>query len=70
MILKDQIKWPKTMSPEFKNFLQGLLSKDPNKRLTWPDLGVHDFIKSGVKSNYLLFFFLRIIKYFFFLKST
>ena len=51
MILKDQIKWPKTMSPDFKNFLQGLLCKDPNKRLTWPDLGVHEFIKTGVKSK-------------------
>ena len=51
MILKDQIKWPKTMSPDFKNFLQGLLCKDPNKRLTWPDLGIHEFIKTGVKSK-------------------
>lgn len=53
MILKDQIKWPKTMSPDFKNFLQGLLNKDPTKRLSWPELAYHDFIKGGVKSNYL-----------------
>lgn len=49
MILKDQVKWPKTMSPEFKSFLQGLLNKDPSKRLTWPDLSHHEFIKNGVK---------------------
>ena len=39
------------MSPVFKNFLQGLLCKDTNKRLTWPHLAEHEFIKTGVKSN-------------------
>jgi serine/threonine protein kinase len=53
MISKDQVKWPKTMSPEFKNFLQGLLCKDPLKRLTWPDLATHEFIKNDVKSTHL-----------------
>ncbi len=51
MISKDQVKWPKTMSAEFKNFLQGLLCKDPNKRLTWPDLAQHEFVKNGIKST-------------------
>ena len=50
MIVKGQIKWPKTMSPSLKSFLQGLLVKDPSKRLTWPDLAQHEFIKNGVTS--------------------
>ena len=32
------------MSAEFKSFLQGLLNKDPSKRLTWPDLKLHPFV--------------------------
>jgi fused len=53
MIIKGSIKWPKTMSAPFKNFLQGLLCKDPSRRLSWPDLAEHEFIKSGVKSKKL-----------------
>ena len=53
MIVKGQVKWPKTMSIVFKNFLQGLLCKDPNKRLSWPQLGQHEFVKSGIKSLFL-----------------
>ncbi|XP_035691314.1 serine/threonine-protein kinase 36-like [Branchiostoma floridae] len=48
LIIKDPVKWPKNMSPEFKNFLQGLLVKDPKKRLTWPALLHHPFVKEGV----------------------
>ena len=32
------------MSPDFKSFLQGLLNKAPNERLTWPDLLQHAFV--------------------------
>jgi hypothetical protein len=28
------------MSNEFKSFLKGLLIKDPQKRLAWPELAV------------------------------
>ncbi|CAF0816845.1 unnamed protein product, partial [Brachionus calyciflorus] len=49
MIVKGQVKWPKTMSSCFKNFLQGLLTKDPAKRLSWPQLAEHEFVKSGIK---------------------
>ncbi|XP_015272038.1 PREDICTED: serine/threonine-protein kinase 36 [Gekko japonicus] len=44
LIIKDPIKWPKNMSPHFKNFLQGLLMKDPRQRLSWPELLYHPFI--------------------------
>lgn len=33
------------MSPEFKDFLQGLLNKTPHKRIGWPELLQHPFIK-------------------------
>ncbi|XP_073160992.1 serine/threonine-protein kinase 36 isoform X7 [Lepidochelys kempii] len=48
LIIKDPIKWPKTMSPSFKNFLQGLLMKDPCQRLSWPELLHHPFIAGRV----------------------
>lgn len=51
MIVRGQVKWPKNMSAVFKNFLQGLLCKDPNKRLSWPDLAEHEFVKTGIKSK-------------------
>ena len=34
------------MSGEFKGFLQGLLVKDPQRRLTWPRLAEHPFVLS------------------------
>lgn len=46
---EGQVKWPKNMSNVFKNFLQGLLCKDPNKRLSWPQLAEHEFVRQGVK---------------------
>jgi len=45
LIVKDPVKFPDTMSPDFKSFLQGLLNKTPSERLTWPDLLKHPFIK-------------------------
>ncbi|XP_063256812.1 serine/threonine-protein kinase 36 isoform X2 [Prinia subflava] len=48
LIVKDPVKWPMTMSPVFKNFLQGLLMKDPHQRLSWPELLSHPFIAGRV----------------------
>nr|XP_044607356.1 serine/threonine-protein kinase 36 isoform X1 [Equus asinus] len=48
LILKDPVRWPPTFSPCFKNFLQGLLTKDPRQRLSWPDLLHHPFIAGHV----------------------
>ncbi|KAF6036508.1 STK36 [Bugula neritina] len=48
LIVKDPVKWPKTMSAVFKDFLQGLLIKNPNQRLSWPNLLYHPFIKDSV----------------------
>lgn len=32
----------------FQSFLKGLLTKDPQKRLSWPDLLHHPFVADGV----------------------
>ena len=48
LIIKDDIKWPKSMSDNFRSFLKGLLTKDPKKRLTWPFLLKHPFVKNQV----------------------
>lgn len=45
LIVKDPVKFPDTMSPDFKTFLQGLLNKTPSERLSWPDLLNHPFVK-------------------------
>ena len=43
-IVKDPVKYPSSMSREFKSFLNGLLQKNPRKRLTWPHLLDHPFV--------------------------
>uniref|UniRef100_A0A8C0VZ63 non-specific serine/threonine protein kinase n=1 Tax=Cyanistes caeruleus TaxID=156563 RepID=A0A8C0VZ63_CYACU len=48
LIIQDPVKWPMTMSPVFKSFLQGLLMKDPHQRLSWPELLSHPFIAGRV----------------------
>lgn len=45
LIVKDPVKFPDSMSADFKSFLQGLLNKTPSERLTWPDLLKHPFVK-------------------------
>lgn len=45
LIVKDPVKFPDNMSPEFKSFLQGLLNKTPSERLSWPELLNHPFVK-------------------------
>ncbi|KAL5015967.1 hypothetical protein ScPMuIL_005556 [Solemya velum] len=49
LIIKDPVKWPKNMSPVFKDFLQGLLTKNPKNRLAWPELLHHPFVEDGIK---------------------
>ncbi|XP_071499914.1 serine/threonine-protein kinase 36-like [Diadema antillarum] len=48
LIIKDPVKWPKNMNPDFKDFLQGLLTKTAKHRLSWPQLLYHPFIAGGV----------------------
>ncbi|KAM4698716.1 serine/threonine-protein kinase 36 [Rhinophrynus dorsalis] len=48
IITQQAVRWPRGVSPELKNFLQGLLTKDPGLRLSWPELLRHPFIKGRV----------------------
>ena len=48
MILHDPVSWSHDMSPAFKDFLQGLLTKDPRLRLQWPELLDHKFVADGI----------------------
>lgn len=45
--MKDPVKFPESMGPEFKSFLKGLLNKVPSERLSWPELLNHAFIKEN-----------------------
>lgn len=51
LIVKDPVRWPKDMSPVFKDFLQGLLAKNSKNRLSWPHLLTHEFVVDGVKGK-------------------
>lgn len=41
LIIKDPVKYPDNMTPDFKDFLQGLLNKNPTERSDWPGLLSH-----------------------------
>eukprot|EP00003_Mantamonas_plastica_P024080 TRINITY_DN444_c0_g1_i13.p1 TRINITY_DN444_c0_g1~~TRINITY_DN444_c0_g1_i13.p1 ORF type:complete len:468 (+),score=56.13 TRINITY_DN444_c0_g1_i13:193-1404(+) len=46
LIVEKPVKFPDNMSPEFEDFIDGLLKKKPSERLNWPDLAQHPFIQS------------------------
>ncbi|XP_030216907.1 serine/threonine-protein kinase 36 [Gadus morhua] len=49
LIVRDPVKWPPdAMSATCMGFLKGLLTKDPQKRLSWPELLHHPFVAHGV----------------------
>uniref|UniRef100_A0A7N0U9H6 non-specific serine/threonine protein kinase n=1 Tax=Kalanchoe fedtschenkoi TaxID=63787 RepID=A0A7N0U9H6_KALFE len=50
-IIKDPVKYPESMSPEFKSFLKGLLNKVPQDRLTWPALLQHPFVTETLEEQ-------------------
>ncbi|KAH7469282.1 Serine/threonine-protein kinase TIO [Phytophthora ramorum] len=45
MIVRDDVKYPPTMSEDFQSFLRGLLNKDPAQRLKWPEILKHPFVQ-------------------------
>ena len=47
LIVKDPVKYPENMSPDFKDFLKGLLNKNPEQRLGWPNLLTHPFVRES-----------------------
>jgi hypothetical protein len=58
-IISDVPTYPANMSDSFKSFLKGLLQKDPQKRLDWPELLEHEFVrleqKKGVASSAIVY---------------
>nr|CAH0111353.1 unnamed protein product [Daphnia galeata] len=44
----ETVPWPTNLSPDCFNLLQGLLEKDPRRRLTWPHLLEHPFLENKV----------------------
>ena len=46
-IVNDPPVYPSNMSGSFKSFLRGVLEKDPKKRLDWPELLNHPFIRGS-----------------------
>ncbi|KAJ0647508.1 putative protein kinase ULK-Fused family [Helianthus annuus] len=63
-IIKDPVKYPETMSANFRSFLSGLLNKqDRHSRLTWPKLLHHPFVTENledVEARVLIVFYLFI----------
>ncbi|CAG0879304.1 unnamed protein product [Cyprideis torosa] len=47
-IVMDPIIWPEGMDKDCLLFLKGLLTRDPDKRLCWPELLHHPFLRSEV----------------------
>ena len=47
MIVRNPVKYPSNMSSEFKSFLKGLLIKEPSKRMSWPEILEHPFLKAS-----------------------
>eukprot|EP01018_Ginkgo_biloba_P027021 Gb_09628 [translate_table: standard] len=48
-IVKDPVKYPDNISPNFKSFLKGLLNKVSQNRLSWPALLEHPFVKESAE---------------------
>ncbi|XP_033220643.1 serine/threonine-protein kinase fused isoform X2 [Belonocnema kinseyi] len=48
LIRFEAVKWPDNISAVCRSFLQGLLQKDPSRRLTWPELLEHPFVKDRI----------------------
>ena len=50
-IVHDSPVYPSSMSGPFKSFLKGLLEKDPNRRLDWPEIMHHPFVAKVVQDK-------------------
>ena len=50
-IMKEEIRYPESMSSDFKDFLRGLLVKNPKDRWDWPKILDHPFLKENEKEK-------------------
>nr|QTW49372.1 fused [Plutella xylostella] len=48
MIRHKPVQWPSFISAEARSFLQGLLHKDPAKRMCWPEILEHSFVSGHI----------------------
>ncbi|KAF2350055.1 Protein kinase domain [Trinorchestia longiramus] len=48
MVRTKPVQWPSGCSRNCIDFLQGLLQKDQDKRLEWPDVLQHPWVSSGI----------------------
>lgn len=48
LIKKETIKWPTFVSEPCMTFLKGLLQKDPNQRMSWPQILSHPFVQGHI----------------------
>ncbi|XP_063821651.1 serine/threonine-protein kinase fused [Ostrinia nubilalis] len=48
MIKHKPVQWPSFISMKARSFLQGLLHKDPMKRMSWPEILEHQFVAGHV----------------------
>ncbi|XP_037295596.1 serine/threonine-protein kinase fused isoform X2 [Manduca sexta] len=48
MIRHKPVQWPSFISADARSFLQGLLHKNPIKRMTWPEILEHPFVSGHV----------------------
>ena len=53
-IVKDPVKFPPEMPKDMRSFLSGLLQKNPAKRLTWPHLLDHPFVRESEEDRKML----------------
>lgn len=49
MIIREPVRYPKSMSKDLMSFLKGLLNKEPRKRLTWPHIQEHPFVRENAQ---------------------
>ena len=47
LIVQQDVQYPAHISPSFRSFLSGLLTKRPEYRLSWPHLLKHPFIRDA-----------------------
>lgn len=47
MWCRTNISWPTDMHPQLRDLLECLLQRDPERRLSWPNLLYHPFIADG-----------------------
>ena len=50
-IVNESPSYPSAMSKSFRDLLQGVLEKDPKKRLGWPELLAHPFISEDDRAG-------------------